>query len=409
MVDRLLKIPPLVSLTWDYYKNEQKCMSDYIVNPVTPDDYRYLAKKRLPRFLFEYIDGGANNQDTLAANINDFRHFKLKQHVMRDVGDIDTSTSLLGHKSSMPLALAPVGMAGMMARRGEVQGARGAEVAGVPFTASTVGICAVDEIQTAIKSPFWFQLYMLRDRDVVLALLERAQAAGCSTLVFTVDLAVAGMRHADTRNGMLAGGFKGTMAKIQQLVTRPKWVVDVALRGQPLTFGNLADVVPNPNDLNAYKAFLDAQFDPTVTWKDIAWLRSVWPGKLMIKGVMEADDAQAAVDAGADAVLVSNHGGRQLDSVASSFSKLPEIVSSIGEQAEVYMDGGIRSGIDVVKAVALGAKGVLIGRPWICATAARGEAGLIDQLSIFQREIAVAMALMGVNKIADITPDMIEY
>jgi len=384
-------------------------MSNYIVKPVTPDDYRYLAKKRLPRFLFEYIDGGANNQDTLSANIEDFRRLKLKQHVMRDVGDIDTSTTLLGQKSSMPLALAPVGMAGMMARRGEVQGARGAKAAGVPFTASTVGICPVDEIQAAINSPFWFQLYMLRDRDVILGLLERAQAAGCNTLVFTVDLAVAGMRHADTRNGMLSGGFKGSMAKIQQLVTRPAWIVDVALRGKPLTFGNLHDVVPDPNDLNAYKTFLDAQFDPTVTWKDIAWLRSVWPGKLMIKGVMEADDAQAAVDAGADAVLVSNHGGRQLDSVASSISKLPEIVSAIGEQVEVYMDGGIRSGVDVVKAVALGAKGVLIGRPWICATAARGEAGLIDQLSIFQREIAVAMALMGVNKIADITPDMIEY
>lgn len=384
-------------------------MNNYIVKPVTPDDYRYLAKKRLPRFLFEYIDGGSHNQDTLSANINDFRRLKLKQHVMRDVGDIDTSTTLLGQKSSMPLALAPVGMAGMMARRGEVQGARGAKTAGVPFTASTVGICPVDEIQAAINSPFWFQLYMLRDRDVILALLERAQAAGCNTLVFTVDLAISGMRHADTRNGMLSGDLKGSMAKIQQLITRPAWILDVALRGRPLTFGNLHDVVADPNDLNAYKEFLDAQFDPTVTWKDIAWLRSVWPGKLMIKGVMEADDAQAAIDAGADAVVVSNHGGRQLDSVASSISKLPEIVAAIDGQVEVYMDGGIRSGVDVVKAVALGAKGVLIGRPWVCATAARGEAGLVDQLAIFQREIEVTMALMGVNKIADLTPDLIEY
>lgn len=384
-------------------------MSNYIVNPVTPDDYKYLAKKRLPRFLFEYIDGGANNQETLSANTDDFRRFKLKQHIMCDVGNIDTSTTLLGQKSSMPLALAPVGMAGMMARRGEVLGARGAKTAGIPFTASTVGICSVDEIQAAINSPFWFQLYMLRDRDVILALLERAQAAGCNTLVFTVDLAVAGMRHADTRNGMLTRGLKSSLAKAYQLATRPTWVVDVALKGRPLNFGNLTDVVADPSDLNSFKQFLDAQFDPTVTWQDIAWLRSVWKGKLIIKGVMEVGDAQAAVDAGADAVLVSNHGGRQLDSVASSISKLPAIVSAIGDQVEVYMDGGIRSGVDIVKAVALGAKGVLIGRPWICATAARGEAGLINQLAVFQKEIAVSMALMGVNKIADITPDMIEY
>ncbi len=384
-------------------------MSHNIVNPVTPEDYRYLAKKRLPRFLFEYIDGGANNQDTLRANTNDFTKYHLKQHVMRDVSNIDTSTRLLGQQASMPLALAPVGMAGMMARRGEVLGAKAAKTAGVPFTASTVGICPVDEIQAATNSPFWFQLYMLRDRDIILDLLKRAEAAGCTTLVFTVDLAVAGMRHSDTRNGMLSNRFSGQIAKVQQIVTRPRWVADVALRGQPLIFGNLKDVVPNPNDLNAYKQFIDDQFDPTVTWQDIAWLRSVWKGKLMIKGVMEVDDAKAAVDAGADAVLVSNHGGRQLDSVASTISKLPDIASAVGGQTEVYMDGGIRSGVDVVKAVALGANGVLIGRPWINALAARGESGLNDQLAIFQKEIEVSMALMGVNKIADINRDLIEY
>jgi L-lactate dehydrogenase (cytochrome) len=384
-------------------------MSNYIVKPVTPDDYRLLAKKRLPRFLFEYIDGGANDQITLASNISDFHQFKLKQQVMRDVGNIDTSATLLGQQCTMPIALAPVGMAGMMARRGEVQGARVAQALGVPFTASTVGICSVDEIQAATHSPFWFQLYMLRDRGVILTLLERAQAAGCTTLVFTVDLAVAGMRHADTRNGMLVKGFKSSLEKAYQIATHPSWVVDVAVKGKPLVFGNLTDVVADPTDLNSFKQFLDAQFDPTVTWKDIAWLRSVWKGKLIIKGVMEVDDALAAVDCGADAVLVSNHGGRQLDSVASTISKLPNVVAAVGGQTEVYMDGGIRSGVDVVKAVALGAKGVFIGRPWICALAAKGEAGLTDQLALFQREISVTMALMGVNKIEDITPDMIEY
>lgn len=383
-------------------------MSTNTVYPVTTEDYRLLAQKRLPRFIFEYIDGGANKQETLKANVSDFEKYTLKQHVMRDVSNVDTRTTLLGQEASMPIALAPIGMAGMMARRGEVSAARCAKAAGIPFTASTVGICSVQEIQTAIQSPFWFQLYMLRDRDVILALLERAQAAGCNTLVFTVDLAVPGMRHADTRNGMLAPGIKGSTAKLKQLLSRPAWIYDVAIRGRPLSFGNLTECVANPNDLNEFKSFIDTQFDPTVTWKDIAWLRAHWKGKLIIKGVMEVKDAQAAVDAGADAVLISNHGGRQLDGAASSISKLPDIASAIGAQVPVYMDGGVRNGVDVIKAIALGAKGVFIGRSWVYALAAQGEGGLNNLLSVYQREMEVAMALMGINKIADITSDLIE-
>jgi L-lactate dehydrogenase (cytochrome) len=383
-------------------------MGNYLVTPATATDYRRLAQKKLPRFLFEYIDGGANDQDTMGANIADFRRYKLKQHVMRDVGDRDTSTTLLGQAASMPVALAPVGMAGMMARRGEVQGAHGAKAVGVPFTVSTVGICPVEEVQAEVNVPPWFQLYMLRDRDIIMSLLERAQAAGCNTLVFTVDLAVAGMRHADTRNGMLGGGLRGALAKAWQLGTRPAWAIDVGLRGKPHNFGHLRDVVPDPNDLNAYKAFIDAQFDPTVTWQDIAWLRSVWQGKILIKGIMEADDARSAANAGVDGVLVSNHGGRQLDGVGSSISKLAEVAAAVGDQVEVYMDGGVRSGIDVVKAVALGANGVLIGRPWVWAVAAKGEAGVTGLLTTMQREISIAMALMGVNRIEDISPDHIE-
>jgi L-lactate dehydrogenase (cytochrome) len=265
----------------------------------------------------------------------------------------------------------------------------------------------LEEVQAAVDAPIWFQLYMLRDRELVASLLERAQAAGCETLMFTVDLAVAGLRHRDTRNGMM-GDSLASLAKAWQVATRPRWIVDVALKGRPHNFGNLREVVSDSNNLNAYKAFVDSQFDPTVTWKDIAWLRSLWKGKILIKGVMAEEDARAAADVGADGVIVSNHGGRQLDGVASSIVKLPEVVAAVGDRVEVYMDGGVRSGIDVVKAIALGANGVLIGRPWVWAMAGRGQQGLTDLLGVFQQEIAVAMALMGVKSIADITPDLIE-
>ena len=377
-------------------------------NPVTALDYRRLAKKRLPRFLFEYIDGGANDEDTLAANVSDFRRFKLQQRVMRNVENIDTSTVLSGQPASMPLALAPIGIAGMMGRRGEVLGVRGAEAAGIPFTTSTLGICPLEEIQAATDLPFWFQLYMLRDRELVVSLLERAVAAGCETLVFTVDLPVAGMRHRDARNPALSGRLAGKAVKFWQIATRPRWAVDVGLKGGPHILGNLREMVAGSDDLNEYQAFVQTQFDRSVTWDDIAWLRSLWKGKLIIKGVMTREDALEAADVGADGVVVSNHGGRQLDGVSSSILKLPEVVAAVGDRIEVYMDGGIRSGIDVVKAVALGANGVLIGRPWVWAMAGRGQQGLTDLLGVFQQEISVAMALMGVESIADISADLIE-
>lgn len=308
----------------------------------------------------------------------------------------------------MPLALAPVGMAGLYRRRGEVQAARAAKQVGVPFTSSTVGICPVEEIRAATGEPFWFQLYMLRDRDYVLKLLARAEAAGCDTLAFTVDLPVAGMRLRDFRNGMLGGGWKGGLSRLAQLATSPAWVLDVGIRGKPHAFGNIVDAVTNPDDLDSFRAFIDAQFDPSCTWQDIRWLREQWRGKLLIKGVMEADDARAAVDAGADGVVVSNHGARQLDGIASSISKLPAVVDAVGAQTEVFMDGGVRSGIDVVKAVALGARGVLIGRPWMLALAACGQQGVSDLLNLFHREITTAMALMGVKRIADIDCGLLE-
>jgi L-lactate dehydrogenase (cytochrome) len=253
--------------------------------------------------------------------------------------------------------------------------------------------------------PIWFQLYMVRDRDLVERLLQRAAAAGCENLLFTVDLPAAGARHRDQRNGMIGAGWKARLARAAYLASSPGWLLDVGLKGKPHDFGNLREVIQDANDLNAYKAFIGAQFDPGVTWKDIAWLRSVWTGRILIKGIMTPEDAAAAVSAGADGVIVSNHGGRQLDSVPSTISALPDVVAAVGGSVEVYLDGGVRSGIDVVKAIALGANGVLIGRPWVWSIAARGERGLTDLLAVFQREIAVAMALMGVNRIADLTQE----
>jgi L-lactate dehydrogenase (cytochrome) len=334
---------------------------------------------------------------------------KLRQRVMRDVSGVDTSTVLAGRKVAMPLALAPVGMAGMFSRRGELTGVRAADHAGVPFTLSTLGVCTMEELRAASPSPFWFQLYMMRDRAVVQRLLGRARDAGCDTLLFTVDLAVTGLRHRDLRNGMIGRPtLKARLSKLLQLLARPAWIRDVGLLGKPHTIGNLADVVPDPTDLNAYKTWIDAQFDPSVTWQDIAWLRRIWDGKLYIKGVLEPDDARAAVDVGADGVVVSNHGGRQLDGVASSIAKLPGVVAAVGDRTVVLLDGGVRSGVDVLKAVARGARGVLIGRPWVWAAAGAGQQGLVDLLETFRHELRTAMALAGVSRIADVGPGLID-
>ncbi len=383
-------------------------MTIFNVVPVTSADYRKRAECRLPRFLFDYADGGANDEHTMAENESDFDKLQLRQRVLRDVSNIDTSTTLMGQDAAFPVALAPVGMAGMYRRRGEVQGALAAQAEGVPFSLSTVGICPVEEIKAATGAPFWYQLYMLRDRDVVSKILERAYGAGCSTLLFTVDLPVPGLRLRDYRNGMLGGGLAAKLSYLGQLASSPAWAWDVGIKGKPHQFGNIAEHVENSDDLGSYKTFVESQFDPTCTWDDIRWLRDQWPGKLVIKGVLEADDAREAVDAGADGVVVSNHGARQLDGVASSISKLGSVAAAVGEQVEVLMDGGVRSGIDVLKALTLGARGVLIGRPWIYALSAGGQQSVQDLLNLFQREIKTGMALMGVNRIDEINADLIE-
>ena len=383
-------------------------MSIYDVVPVTVEDYRKRARFKLPRFLFDYIDGAANSEATAAANISDFDKILLKQRVMRDVSGVTTATEFLGESVAMPLALAPVGMAGMFARRGEAQAARAATKIGVPFTTSTLGICSVEEVSEAAGGSFWFQLYMLRDRDVVVEMLRRAWSAGARTLAFTVDLAVPGLRQRDFRNGMVGGSLPGKLSQAAALATSPFWLWDVGIQGKPHNFGNLTGQVEDPDRLDAYRAFVESQIDPGVTWEDIRWLRGQWQGKLLIKGVLEPEDALAAADCGADGVIVSNHGGRQLDGVASSISKLPGVVAALDDRCEVYLDSGVRTGLDVVRAVALGANGVLIGRAWVYAMAAGGERSIADLLGVFQNEIRIAMSLMGVNRIEEITPDLVE-
>lgn len=376
--------------------------------PASVADWRRLAAQRLPRFLFDYIDGGASDERTLAANVQDFAALRLRQRVLVDVAQVDTRATLAGQPCALPLALAPIGLAGMAARRGEAQAARAAWAAGVPFTLSTVGICPISEVAAAAGTPPWFQLYMLRDRGAVRALLDGAWAAGCRTLVFTVDLPLPGMRLRDIRHGMAASGVRPALIRAAQVLARPGWVQDVALRGQPLRFGNLTAQVPGARDLNAFKAWVDAQFDPSVTWQDIDWLRGQWKGLLLLKGILDVQDAQAAVQVGADGIVVSNHGGRQLDSVASTAAKLPAIAQAVGAQTEVLVDGGVRSGVDVFKALALGARGVLIGRPWVWALAAQGEAGVRTLLAQWQRELLLAMTLAGVTRVADIGPQHLD-
>ena len=376
--------------------------------PVTAQDYRELARVRLPRFLSDYVGGGAGDERTLRANDAAWAMVTLRQRVLVDVDGVDTGTMLAGQPCAMPLALAPVGLAGMLARRGEVQAARAAEAAGVPFTLSTVGICPLDEIRRAVTRPVWFQLYMLRDRGIVRALLQRAWDAGCRTLVFTVDLPLPGMRHRDARNGLGVGSLRARMLKAFDLLSHPRWVRDVGVGGKPHLFGSLAEQVPGARDLDAFKTWVDTQFDPSVTWADIDWLRAQWPGTLLLKGILDEDDAGAAMRAGAQGLVVSNHGGRQLDGVAATAAKLPAIVRAVGTQAEVLVDGGIRSGVDVLSALALGARGVLVGRPWVWALAAGGERGLADLLMRWQHELRLAMALAGVRRVADIDAGVLD-
>ncbi len=389
--------------------------------PASTEDYRRLAEKRLPRFLFDYIDGGAYDEQTLGANANDLRALKVKQRVMRDVSHVSTRATLFGRDAAMPAALAPIGLSGMTARRGEVQAKRAADAVGLPFCLSTVSICSMEEIAAVSDTPFWFQLYMLRDRGAVRELLERAKAVGVTTLVFTVDLAVVGARYRDVRNAMssIDGAALSLWQKLRSglvsYLLHPDWLRDVGISGKPHTFGNLSAYVPKATTPTDFKEWVDGQFDPSVTWADIEWLRGIWDGDLVIKGVLCAEDAMAARDAGADGVVVSNHGGRQLDGVPSTISVLPRIADALGQSSaqgkpvSLFMDGGVRSGLDIVRAKACGADGVFIGRPWVYALAGNGEHGVTTLLKTFRNEMTVAMALTGVTSIGDIDAQILEH
>jgi L-lactate dehydrogenase (cytochrome) len=322
---------------------------------------------------------------------------------MTGVGEVDLSTELFGQKLSLPVALAPVGLAGLNARRGEVQAARAAERAGVPFTLSTVSACTMEEVQRGTTKPFWFQLYMIHDRGFMREMLARARAAGCTTLLFTVDMPIPGIRYRDMRSGLSAGtAFSRKLKQITQVMARPAWAWDVGVMGRPHTLGHVASVLKDKAGVDQFWSWMGRNFDPTVTWKDIEAVRAEWNGPLVIKGVLDAEDARAAADAGADGLIVSNHGGRQLDGVPSAIHALPAIADAVGDRMTVLMDGGVRSGLDVVRAVASGARAVLIGRPWVYGLAARGEAGVSHVLDILAKEMRVAMALTGASRVTDL-------
>lgn len=381
--------------------------------PATYEDYRALARKRLPRFLFDYLDGGAGDERTLARNLSDFGAYHFAQSVMNDVSSITTRTRLFGQDASMPVALGPIGLGGMMTRRAETQAKRAADAAGIPYCLSTVSVCAIEEVAAVSDIPFWFQLYMLRDRGAVKSLINRAKAAGVKTLVFTVDLPVVGARYRDIRNGFDGGksGLGGLWGRLRSgpidYLLHPKWLFDVGLCGKPHGFGNLIDYVPKARTPADFKSWVDAQFDPSCTWDDIVWLRDLWDGDLVIKGVLSSDDARHAVAAGANGVIVSNHGGRQLDDVPSSISILPEIIAAIDGKATILMDGGVRSGQDVVKAMALGADGVLLGRAYMYALAASGQMGLSDFLGRIGADIELCLALTGQTDISAVNKSIL--
>jgi L-lactate dehydrogenase (cytochrome) len=373
-----------------------------------PTDYRAIARRRLPHFLFEYLDGGSYGEVTLARNSSDLDAVALRQRVMRDISGVDLSTTLFGQQLSMPVALAPVGLAGLYARRGEVQAVQAADRAGVPFCLSTVSACPIDEVARGASRPFWFQLYMIRDREFMRAMLEKARQAQCSALVFTLDMPVPGSRYRDVRSGLAgASGIAGDLRRIGQVIVRPRWAWDVGLWGRPHHLGNVAPVLKGHTGLEDFFAWMRSNFDPTVTWNDLKWVRSAWQGPLIVKGVLDVEDAIRAVDLGVDGLIVSNHGGRQLDGVPSSARALPAIAAAIADRTTVLVDGGVRSGLDVVRMLALGAHGVLIGRAWVYGLAARGGAGVEHVLQLIRDEMRVAMALTGCMRIGEIGSDVL--
>jgi L-lactate dehydrogenase (cytochrome) len=364
------------------------------------DDLRQVARRRIPRAFLDYLESGSYGQETLRANRADMEKIKFRQRVLVDISERSTGTTILGEKVSLPIALSTIGMGGLMHGNGEILACRAAQEAGIPYTLSTMSICSIEDVAGAVDKPFWFQLYVMKDRGFVRSLIERAIAAKCSALVLTVDLQVLGQRHADVRNG-LAVPPSLKIANLLNMATKPRWIYSV-LTGKSWTFGNLAGHVKGMEDVKSLAEWTKHQFDETLKWSDVEWIRSIWPGKLIIKGILDVEDAGLAAKTGAAAIVVSNHGGRQLDGAPSSISVLPDIADAVGSEVEILFDGGIRSGQDVMRALALGARGCLVGRAYIYGLGAGGQAGVARAIEIIRKELNVTMALTGVNSIQQI-------
>ncbi|WP_039988578.1 FMN-dependent L-lactate dehydrogenase LldD [Vibrio owensii] len=366
-------------------------------------DYRAAAKAKLPPFLFHYIDGGSYDERTLKRNTDDLGDVALRQRVLRDMSDLSLETEIFGEKLAMPIALAPVGLTGMYARRGEVQAAKAAEKKGIPFTMSTVSVCPIEEVAPAIERPMWFQLYVLKDRGFMKNVLERAKAAGVTTLVFTVDMPVPGARYRDMHSGM--SGPNAAMRRVFQAMRHPSWALDVGVLGKPHDLGNISTYRGEPTKLEDYIGWLGANFDPSISWKDLEWIRDFWDGPMVIKGILDEEDAKDAVRFGADGIVVSNHGGRQLDGVLSTAKALPSIADTVKGDLKIFVDSGIRTGLDVVRMLALGADCTLLGRSFVYALAAQGGAGVENLLDLYDKEMRVAMTLTGAKTISDLSRD----
>ena len=364
-----------------------------MTTPLTIAELKTLAQRRVPKMFFQYADSGSWTESTYHANEADFAKIKLRQRVLVDMSDRSLATTMVGQKASMPVALAPTGLTGMQHADGEMLAARAAEEFGIPFTLSTMSICSIEDIASVTKQPFWFQLYVMKDRDFVLNLIQRAKAAKCSALVLTADLQILGQRHNDIRNGLSAPP-KMTVKNLWQMAIRPGWCMEM-LKTKRRSFGNIIGHAKDISDMTTLSHWTHSQFDPKLSWSDVAWIKEQWGGPLVIKGILDPEDAKAAVDTGADAIIVSNHGGRQLDGAHSSISMLPRIIDAVGDKIEVHMDGGIRSGQDVLKAVALGAKGTFIGRPFLYGLGAMGKEGVSLALEIIRKELDISMALCG--------------
>ena len=364
------------------------------------EDYRKLAKKRVPKMFYEYADGGSWNEETYRANTNDLKDIKFRQRVALDISDRSTKMKLLGQEYSMPVALAPVGLLGMQHADGEIHAAKAAESFGVPFTLSTMSVCSIEEVSDKTEKPFWFQLYVMRDRDFIYRLLDRAKEAKCSALMITVDLQLMGQRHKDIRNG-LSTPPKFTFKNMLDLSLKPNWCIKM-LRTKNRRFGNIVGHVEGIKDMSSLSEWTTNQFDTRLTWNDIAEIRKKWDGKVILKGIMDPQDAQLALKIGADAIIVSNHGGRQLDETSSTIAALPKILDTVGDKCEVWMDGGLRTGQDILKAIAMGAKGTLIGRAFTFGLGANGEAGVLGALRILQKELDMTMALCGRKNLIEV-------